>query len=368
MNIKKTFFWLHLVLGCSAAIFIFLMSITGLALTYERQIIKFAEQKDYPVKPDGIEEPLSIEKIKNISQNYPTEKQTSLKFINEIDAPIQIKDGRKTLAYLNPYTGEKITELGDGTKSFFKHLRAFHRWLSLDGKFSSQGRWVNGISNVIFIFIIVSGIYLWLPKRFNRRAFKQKLTLTGSYPSSKARDYQWHNVFGIYMAPALFVIAFTAIFFSFKWPGQVLKENVSTISKTLPKPTKVATPHFSHDVIEHQLMVIKESNLEWKSIQFGISDEPVSIHTYQIDNGNGAEPHKRHTAVFDNATGKIIATQDFDSLSEYSQLRSIIRFLHTGEILGIIGQTIAGLASLLACLLAYTGITLSWRRYKASTR
>ncbi|MGY0649482.1 MAG: PepSY domain-containing protein, partial [Paraglaciecola chathamensis] len=38
------------------------------------------------------------------------------------------------------------------------------------------------------------------------------------------------------------------------------------------------------------------------------------------------------------------------------------RFLHTGEYFGVIGQSIAGLVSLIACILVYTGMLLAWRR------
>ena len=44
-------------------------------------------------------------------------------------------------------------------------------------------------------------------------------------------------------------------------------------------------------------------------------------------------------------------------------MRSILRFAHTGEVLGFAGQTIAGLVSLGATLLVYTGLALSWRRF-----
>ena len=42
--------------------------------------------------------------------------------------------------------------------------------------------------------------------------------------------------------------------------------------------------------------------------------------------------------------------------------RSWFRFVHTGEQYGVIGQTIAGIASLAACFLVYTGLALAWRR------
>jgi uncharacterized iron-regulated membrane protein len=39
-----------------------------------------------------------------------------------------------------------------------------------------------------------------------------------------------------------------------------------------------------------------------------------------------------------------------------------VRFLHTGEALGIVGQTIAGLVSFTSVLMVWTGIALAWRR------
>jgi hypothetical protein len=44
-------------------------------------------------------------------------------------------------------------------------------------------------------------------------------------------------------------------------------------------------------------------------------------------------------------------------------MRSILRFAHTGEVLGITGQTIAGLVSLGSVILAWTGIALALRRF-----
>jgi uncharacterized iron-regulated membrane protein len=46
-------------------------------------------------------------------------------------------------------------------------------------------------------------------------------------------------------------------------------------------------------------------------------------------------------------------------------LRTWLRFIHTGEAGGFVGQTIAGIASAGACVLVWTGLALSWRRFQA---
>lgn len=365
MNIRKTLFWLHLIIGCSAAIFIFLMSLTGAALTYERQMIQAAERSDYPAAPTASNNKLALSQLLIIAKQYPSKKIAQVVVENQPNAPIVIKDGRKTLAYLNPYTGAEIAIPGQGTKTFFGKLRAFHRWLTFDGNFSQSGREINGVANVIFIVLILSGLYLWLPKRFNNRAFKQRLTLSGNYPNKRARNYRWHNVFGIYIAPVLFVVAVTAIFFSYKWPGQTLKNYVSTESISLTKPVEVSAQQGQYQLpIAKQLSKIRQYYPQWQRIQFSLDNAPTSSKIYRVDMGNGGEPQKRISILIDASTGAMIQQQRFEQLSTYSKLRSYIRFLHTGEVFGPFGQTIAGLASLFACLLVYTGAMLSWKRWK----
>ena len=363
MSIRKLFFWAHLVLGCTAAVFIFLMSITGVGLTYERQMIHFAEKLDYPKPPHPEANKLPLDYITKVVSDYPHKKPIKLVIRNEKNAFVEIKEGRSTLAYLNPYTGSEISAPGEGTKTFLKKLRAFHRWLTLDGSFSNTGRWVNGIANIIFGILLISGVYLWLPKRLNKRALKQKLTFSKKYPSVNARDYQWHNVYGIYLAPVLFIIIVTAFFFSFKWPGSTLKELVST--KSLATQVK-AIPISTNITISQQALFnnVSDSFKGWQKIQFVLPSSSMNSQEYQVDLGNGGEPQKRYSVTLDSITGNVIQQTSFDDMSTYRKARSYIRFLHTGEAFGLLGQTLAGVASLLACLLIYTGLMMSIRRWK----
>jgi len=354
-------------LGCSAALFIFVMSITGVALTYERQMIKFAESLEYAEPENDSTKIISLDEAIIIANNYPSKKTPSITLVNESGAPIIVKDGRKTLAYINPYNGIEMAEPGQGTKVFFKKLRAFHRWLTLDGKFSETGRWVNGIANVIFFILLLTGLYLWLPKKLKVKAFKQKLTLSSKHSSIKARDYQWHNVFGFYMLPILVVVVATAFFFSFKWPGETLKNNVSTEGTNLSKPMLIQEPSsLSHNTYQALAEAVKTHYPKWQTIRLTVPTTEMNAHIFHVDLGNGGEPQKRLSLLVDTQSGEILEQQSFSQLSDYRKARSYIRFLHTGEAFGIVGQTLAGIASLLACLLVYTGVMLSWRRWKQS--
>jgi len=364
MSIRKIIFWFHLIIGCSAAIFIFLMSITGGLLTYERQMIKAGQQADYPIIVQG-DKALSLTDIISIAGAYPVERSLSITLLNEDNAPVIVRDGRKALAYLHPITGAELVEPGKESTVFWRKLRAFHRWLTLDGKFSEGGRWVNGIANAIFVILTLTGLYLWLPKRFKSRAFTKQLTLPGNYTSTKARNYQWHNVFGFYLTPVLFVVGATALFFSFDWPGDGLKKVVSTQTiKELAKPTPL-TPELAVNVksADEKMSMLQAQYPDWQSIRFSVAKAPQNVTIYTVDSGNGGEPTKKISVAVDNVTGDIADTSGFDDYSTYRKIRNWVRFAHTGEYYGVVGQTVAGIASFLACLLVYTGIMLSWRRW-----
>ena len=63
-----------------------------------------------------------------------------------------------------------------------------------------------------------------------------------------------------------------------------------------------------------------------------------------VDEGYGGQPQKRTTLTVDRATATVAKAELFENLSAGRRLRSWLRFAHTGEIYGLTGQTIAGLA------------------------
>ena len=44
---RKTIFWTHLVCGVAAGLVVLMMSVTGVLLTYERQMLAWADRAHY---------------------------------------------------------------------------------------------------------------------------------------------------------------------------------------------------------------------------------------------------------------------------------------------------------------------------------
>jgi len=101
---------------------------------------------------------------------------------------------------------------------------------------------------------------------------------------------------------------------------------------------------------------------DWRAITAFLPEDVDAPLRIDIDRGWGGEPQKRHTLTFDAATGDETSNATFQDQSRGRRLRTFMRFAHTGEFFGILGQTLAGLASLVGVLLVWTGLALSWRR------
>ncbi|MGH9174475.1 MAG: PepSY domain-containing protein, partial [Vicinamibacterales bacterium] len=103
----------------------------------------------------------------------------------------------------------------------------------------------------------------------------------------------------------------------------------------------------------------------WRTITLRMPASSGAPVAFTIDEGGGGEPHKRGTLTLDARTGAVVKWEPFSQLSTGRQIRSILRFAHTGEVAGLVGQTIAGIASATACVMVATGFALTWRRWMA---
>ena len=107
---------------------------------------------------------------------------------------------------------------------------------------------------------------------------------------------------------------------------------------------------------------------DWRTISLRMPTSDKAPLVFTIDQGSGGQPQKRGTLTLDRATGAVVKWETFASNSPGRRVRTMLRFAHTGEVLGLPGQTIAGIASAGGAVLVYTGLALSLRRFVAWRR
>ncbi|PCJ28745.1 MAG: hypothetical protein COA96_00755, partial [SAR86 cluster bacterium] len=107
---------------------------------------------------------------------------------------------------------------------------------------------------------------------------------------------------------------------------------------------------------------VTEQGGGWRQLTLSLPTTSSTVAQFSIDQGNGGQPHLRHSLSLNRITGEVATWQPFSSLTPARRTRSIVRFLHTGEVLGFWGQTLAGFVSLTTLLMVWTGLALSYRR------
>jgi uncharacterized iron-regulated membrane protein len=380
---RKALFWCHLTVGVIAGLIILIMSVTGVLLTYERQIVHWADTRGYHVTPPypGAAR-LSVETLlARFSEARPGAAITTVTLRADVSEPVAIAlagpGGGRTI-FVNPYTGAAMGEGSKRVRDFFRVVTDWHRWLGASGASRNTARAITGACNLGFLFIVVSGLYLWWPRKRNWAQFKNILWFRRGLPG-KARDFNWHNVIGFWSFAPLFIIALSAVVISYQWAGnlvyRVVGENPPARAPQPTQPPGNAGPQ--RDGTERRDATPSLDNLDrlwdraaqqvpgWRSVSLRMPTSPDAPLTFTIDQGDGGQPQKRAQLTLDRKTSAVLRWEPFSSYSTGRKLRSFLRFAHTGEVAGVVGQTIAGLASLGGVFLVWTGISLALRRLRA---
>ncbi|MEQ9563053.1 MAG: PepSY-associated TM helix domain-containing protein, partial [Woeseiaceae bacterium] len=177
---------------------------------------------------------------------------------------------------------------------------------------------------------------------------------------------------GIWIAIPLAIVVASALVFSYGWANALVYRLAGEEPPVRGAPAPNATTEIVAPALADatrrsydELFAIAAGHVDgWKKLTLQIPDEARSAPTlrFNIDRGNGGQPHLRQEIVLDASTGAIVEDLPFSTLSSGRKARSIIRFVHTGEVLGLAGQTVAGLVSLLSILMVWTGLALAYRR------
>ncbi|MBB4022492.1 MULTISPECIES: PepSY-associated TM helix domain-containing protein [Actibacterium] len=372
MSIRRVFFWAHLVAGVAAGLVIVFLSVTGALLTYERQIIAWAEKGSLAL-PAEAGAPLSADALATVAEQIGKGAATSLVLRDDPAAPVTVRTGRSNTTLVDPYSGVVLEDGAAGVRAFFDYVTRLHRWFAMEGVARETAAAITGAANLVFLFILGSGIVLWWPKKWKWRLVRMNLVFRRGLPNAKARDYNWHHVFGIWALIPLIVVVATAVVFSYPWANRAVYAAFGEEVPARSGPPGAAplanqsqgNARMDGDPAGQQLQaIVDDAKLrlpEWRSITLSLPDAAAPVEL-RVDSGTGGQPTRQTTLTYAADNAQLVSERGFVDESPATRARMLIRFLHTGEALGIIGQTIAGLASLASVILAYTGLALAWRR------
>jgi uncharacterized iron-regulated membrane protein len=367
---RRILFWAHLACGIAAGLLILLMSVTGILLAYERQILDSAAQGN---RIEAVSARMDADTLAGIARSsLPEGARFTLAIEADAAQPVVGQAGREASVLLNPYTGAVIDDAAQSTRNFFRVVENWHRWMGGD---SRSGRaTAMDVANLLFLFIVASGIYLWLPAVWRWRTLRGLMLFQARYVNGKVRDFNWHHVFSFWMLIPLFLIALSGVVISYPWASNLVYK---AYGEEAPRrgaqgtggpggaprtesPPDTGAPRVS---LEQMLAIASSEVPEWKRISMPVAAPAGNVDvTIELPSEELRPPRRTLTLDADGRVVKLTPPPDASSVSPGQRARTWLRFVHTGEQYGVIGQTLAAIASLAACFLAYTGLALAWRR------
>lgn len=378
MNKKKNRFkyWIgqiHLWLGLISGIFVCFLGITGCILAFEREIENISQPYRFTsVQKAALLPPSQLKQIAD--RLLPGKHAHSVGYQVGKSAQVVYYAAEPEyywIVFLNPYTGEvlKVKNMDD---DFFRVVIMGHYYLWLP---PNIGQPVLASATLMFLFLLISGLFLWWPKNAAARKKRFSIKFNAKW---KRVNYDLHNVLGFYMTWILIFIAISGLVMGFQWfAGSVYwissgGKSIKPFAETYSDSTAVKSAIHKEPVID----------ILWTRTMAGLPGYTggVEVHVPENDklaievaiNPDTDTYWKADYLYYDqNTLREIPVDHIFGKLANASLADRISRMnydIHIGAIAGLTGKIMAFFASLIAASLPITGFIIWWGRKKKKAK
>ncbi len=364
---------LHLWMGLISGIVIIIVALTGAIYAFQPELTDAFQPYQFVEKAAGPMLPVS--KIKSIAENQLPGKAVSRITFSGAERSVGVsfnkkKEGYYYMVYVNPYNG-KVLKVKDMDRDFFRQVLNGHMHLWLP---DPVGHYIVIYAALVFGLIIISGIVLWWPRKWNKSARKQGFSVKLN-ASPKRLNYDLHNVLGFYASWVMIFVVFTGLVWGFDAVRNA-EYWVFSGGKKYPAKEKIATakpprqqPAFEGDPLDRIDAQIRERyNIAFGRTQFllpsgekGKGNLTVRYFPEQKRSFNA------DYLVFDPYTAVMLPAgvrgkyADADGGDKANRLNYDI---HTGAIGGLPLRMVIFLAALVTASLPVTGFYIWWGKRK----
>ena len=365
MTFRRLLFWTHLVTGIIIGLVIVFLAVTGSIMAFQPQIVAYAEkglQISSPVQGPCV---APSDLLKNAS-NFRLGSPASLTLFSNPHRPGEVAFGNDSVVLVDACDGRVLGNGAGKLRSFFSSDRDLHRWVAIGGVRHERLRSIKDACVLAFLFMILSGLVIWFPRKLTWQHLRPAVFFRRSL-GGRAREWNWHNVFGFWMAIPLAVIALSGIVMAYPWAnallfraaGDHLPAQRAQGERRRAKPLH-ADKFASLDAAIHAATT---RDAKWQSLEMRLPSERDPNVAFMLDEGDGSDPRQRVQLVLARNNGSVVRVEPFSSNSTGRRWRTYVRFIHTGEMFGLLGRSIAMLACFSALMLVWTGFSLSLRRF-----
>jgi len=357
MTLKQVFGKLHLWLGLASGLVVLIVAGTGILLVFEDELDEWANRDFYFVTVPQNAQRLPMDSLVHAAAAFnPALKLTRI--YAETQAPdrsvvIMAKKGKKQTwnIAVDPYTG-KVIKGKNTSKTFFGVVLDLHRRLCMN----EAGKAITGASCLIFVIMIITGLVLWWPKRW--QILKQRTRIAWS---SKWKRLNWdlHAVGGFYVHLLLLAISLTGLTWAYPWfnnaiyllaDGKPMKKNEAP-ANTVKQPIEAG---FYESVYQQT-----NNKLPYKGRVTILLPEKENLSvTVNKMNREASVNNISDALYFEKGTGRLLKENLFKNSSTGNKIRRMVYPIHTGRLYGWPTQILALIAAIVAFSLPITGLCI----------
>ncbi len=365
----KIFRKIHLWLSVPFGIIISLICFSGAMLVFEPEITRGLRSEVYYVaSSDG--EPIDMKELmETVKVTLPDSVSiTGVTVFDDEERTYQVNlsKPRRASLFIDQYSG-KITGRYERI-GFFATMFRLHRWL-LDsaephGEGLKVGKTLVGISTLIFVIALITGIVIWLPCA--RKNFRRSMSIS----LRNGRRAFWHGLHvagGMYALVFVLAMSLTGLTWSFAWYRNAFyavcgvehtPRHFNVVEKGLKEKSKQDSRKKIHrgegerrsefDLWQQIYDELKARNPDAAKITVGNGTASVALGS--MGNSQASDRYE-----FNRRSGEIAPVMKYAGSAPADKLRGWIYSIHTGSLGGIITRILWFLGALLGASLPLTG-------------
>jgi uncharacterized iron-regulated membrane protein len=364
---KKKFFTVHKYLGLITGIVIFIEAVTGCLWVFKDEI-ESLYKPTYEIE---------LQQIPVITATDAAEKAQAVFPDNTIHGTLYLKDNDPVevifyeeepkfyqSVFLHPYDGS-VLNVGDHLSGFFAFVMDGHISLWLPGEIGAE---IIAFSVLLFIFILISGFYLWWPRsKKKKQRFKFEWRAITSW---KRKNFDLHAVIGFYVFFLALILAYTGTVMGYDWFYYLTYKSMGGNNAPqfiIPENNEKFTTDDDLEIYPMDQLIpkLKKENPEAVSLELHYPATDSSSIYVEIASKEGVY-YSSDYRFFDQTTLAEIETPSiYGKYKNANFADKVIRMnydIHVGAIGGFPGKIIAFLSSLLIATLPITGVFLWFGR------
>jgi uncharacterized iron-regulated membrane protein len=365
MNLKHWIGKIHLWLGLSSGLVVFIVAVTGCIYAFQSEIqdwvqpYRFVEKSAETILPPSeiwkkADAALPGKHLHGIL--YPTDNRAAQAIYYSFEEHYYY------FVYVNQFTGE-VQKVKDEFADFFRLVLDGHFYLWLPPEI---GQPVVASFTLVFLVMVISGLILWWPKKKKGADKSFKIRWDARW---RRKNYDLHQVLGFYVMIFALVFALTGLVWGFTWfrdayyaattGGDKFVEYYAPLSDYTQSYTS-ETPGIDQVWLK---MRAEYPDAEW-----------IEVHPPDYEHGSfaaNANPDastywKMDYRYFDQYTLEELPVDHvwnrFHEASIGDKLQRMNYDIHVGAIGGLAGKTLAFFLSAIIASLPVTGFLIWWGR------